>query len=137
MLTQRARLAQELGDPSEARSERDGLQRALTQLSREHTEVRDQLAEHEVHTPGPWAQRTFGERPADPRLRKEWEQGVRQAARYRLQYDVTDPDDPLGAEPGQRQQQRDWQRVREALDRSARRLGREPQGAEVDVEIGR
>jgi conjugative relaxase-like TrwC/TraI family protein len=137
VLAQRARLAQELGDPSEVRSERDGLQNALTQLTREHTEVRDQLAEREVQTPGPWTQRTFGERPADPRLGKEWEQGVRQAARYRLQYDITDSDDPLGSEPRQREQQRDWQRAREALDRSARRLGREPQSErEVDVEIG-
>lgn len=137
MLTQRARLAQELGDPSEVRSERDGLQRALTQLIREHTEVRDQLAEREVHTPRPWAQRTFGERPTDPQLRKEWEQGIRQAARYRIQYDVTDSDDPLGAEPRQREQQRDWQRAREALDRGARRLGCDMDTEhELSIDIG-
>jgi hypothetical protein len=75
VLSQRERLARELGDPSEARAERDGLQRALTQLTQEHTEIRDELAEHEIHAPGAWATRALGECPADPRLRKEWEQG--------------------------------------------------------------
>jgi hypothetical protein len=50
---------------------------------------------------------------------------VRHVARYRLQYDVTNPDDPLGAEPQPREQQRYWRCAREALDRSARRLGRD------------
>jgi hypothetical protein len=124
VLSQRERLARELGDPSGIRAACDGLQRALTQLTREHTEIRDELAEHEVHAPGAWAARTFGERPDEPRLRKEWDQGVRQVARYRLEYDLTDPDVPLGSEPQAREQQRDWQRAREALGRSARRLGR-------------
>jgi hypothetical protein len=66
-------------------------------------------------------------------MHKEWEQGVRQAARYRIQYDITDSDDPLGAEPRQREQQRDSQRAREALDRSARRLGH---GVDVDHDLG-
>ncbi len=125
MLSQRERIARELGDPSEVRAERDALQRALTQLTREHTRLRDELAEREVHNPGAWAVRAFGERPADPRLRTEWEQGVRQVVRYRIQYDMSHPNDPLGAEPQQREQQRDWQRAREALDRSVRRLGRD------------
>jgi hypothetical protein len=105
--------------------EREGLRRALTQLTREHTEIRDELVEREVHSPGAWAGRAFGERPDEPRPRKEWEQGVRHVARYRLQYDVTDLDHPLGVEPQPREQQRDWQRARDALNRSARRLGRD------------
>jgi chromosome segregation ATPase len=125
VLSQRERLARELGNPSEVRAERDGLQRALTQLTRERTAIRDELAEREVHAPGAWAARQFGETPDEPRLRREWEQGVRHVARYRLQYDVTDPDDPLGTQPEPREQQRDLQRAREALDRSARRLGRD------------
>jgi conjugative relaxase-like TrwC/TraI family protein len=131
LLTQRVRLTRELGDPSEVRSERDGLQRALTQLTREHAEIRDQLAEREVHAPGPWAQRTFGERPTDLQLRKEWEKGIRQVACYRLQYDVTDSNDPLGPEPQQQEQQRDWQRAHETLSRTARRLGRD-----IDYDLG-
>jgi conjugative relaxase-like TrwC/TraI family protein len=136
-LSRRERLARELGDPSEVRAERDGLQRALTQLTREHTEIRDELAEREVNAPGTWAARALGERPDEPRLCKEWEQGVRQIARYRLQYDVTDPKDPLGTQPGAREQQRDWQRAREALDHSARRLGRDmDDDHDLAIEIG-
>ena len=120
-----------------ARAERDGLQRALTQLKLEHTEIRDELAEREIHAPGAWAEHALGERPADPRLRTEWEQGVRQVTRYRLQYDVTDPNDPLGAEPQPREQQHDWQHARETIRRSARRLGRDLlDDHHLGVEIG-
>jgi hypothetical protein len=137
VLCQRERLTRELGNPSEVRAESDGLQRALTQLTREHTEIRDELAEREVHTPGAWAARAFGERPDEPQLRREWEQGVRQVARYRLQYDITDRHDPLGVEPQPREQQHDWQRARDALDRSARRLARDVSiDHDLGVEIG-
>ncbi len=124
VLAQRERLTRELGDPSEARAERDGLQRALSQLTQERTEIRDQLAEDEVRAPDVWAVRAFGDRPDEPRLRKEWEQGIRNVARYRLDYDVTDPHDLLGAKPRPRDQQRDWHRARQARERAARHLGR-------------
>jgi hypothetical protein len=74
LTTQREHLAREPGDPSEVRAEREGLQRGLTQLMREHTELRDELAERELHSPGAWAGQAFGERSDEPRLRKEWEQ---------------------------------------------------------------
>jgi hypothetical protein len=35
------------------------------------------------------------------------EQSIRQAARYRLQYDVSDPGNPLSPKPEPREQQRD------------------------------
>jgi hypothetical protein len=135
--SQRERIAHELGDPSEIRSERDALQRALTQLTREHTETIDELADREVHSPGAWASRALGKPPTDPPLRKEWEQGIRQLARYRIQYGVTDPHDPLGPAPQTREQQRDWQHTPLALDRSARRLGRDGQNDhDLALEIG-
>jgi hypothetical protein len=137
VLSQRERLARELGDPSEVRAERDGLHRALTKLTRAHAEIRDELVEREAHAPSAWATRTFGERPDEPRLRNEWEQGVRHIARYRLQYEITDHNDPLGTQPEPPEQQREWQRAREALHRSARRLGHDT-GDEHDlaIEIG-
>jgi len=49
----------------------------------------------------------LGERPDDARLRKEWEQGVRKLAHYRLRYNITDPNDPLGKKPQSQEQQRD------------------------------
>jgi conjugative relaxase-like TrwC/TraI family protein len=138
VLTQRSRLERELGHPAEIRSERDGLQHALTQSTREHTEIRNELAERELHTPaGAWVKDTFGERPDDRRPREVWENGVRQAARYRAQYDITDTDDALGPRPEPREQQRDWERAREAVERSARRLGRAPETKrEIDLGIG-
>ena len=137
VLSQRERVARELGEPNEVRAERDGLQRALTQLTREHTEVRDSSPSARCMPPAPGPREPLGERPADPRLRNEWEQAVRQAARYRVQYDISDPDDPLGAEPQPREQQRDWQRAREALDRGARRLGRDVDtDHDLAIEIG-
>ncbi|MGH2864208.1 MAG: MobF family relaxase [Solirubrobacteraceae bacterium] len=118
VLTQRDRLARELGDPGEMRAERDGLQCAITQLTREHAAVRNELAERELHAPGAWVQRTFGERPDGPRQRAIWEAGVRRLARYRLQYDISDCTDALGPRPEQREQQRDWQRARETIERT-------------------
>jgi conjugative relaxase-like TrwC/TraI family protein len=133
VLSQRERLARELGDPREVRADRDGLPRALTQLTREHTEIRDELAEREIHTPGAWATRVLGERPSEPRLRNEWEHAVRQAARYRLQYDISHPNDPLGAKPHPQEQQGDWQRARDAIDRSARRLGHNAHDFPIEI----
>jgi hypothetical protein len=99
MHSQREHLTRELGNPSEVRAERDGPQRALTEITREQAEILDELAERDVRAPGAWAARVFDERPDDPRLRKEWEQKVRQVARYRLQYNFTDHEDSLARSP--------------------------------------
>ncbi len=82
VLTQRTRLERELGNPVEIRAERDELKHAITQLTQEHTEARNELAERELHAPGAWARDTFGERPDRSRPREIWENGVRHAARY-------------------------------------------------------
>ncbi len=135
-LTQRDRLERELGDPVEARAEREGLEHAITQATREHTVLRNQLAERELQTPGGWVKATFGDRPDRPAQREAWENGVRHAARYRAQYDITDPTDALGPRPEQRGgQQRDWDRAHEAVERADRRLGREV-SPERDIDLG-
>ncbi|MGA2455742.1 MAG: MobF family relaxase [Solirubrobacteraceae bacterium] len=136
LLAERQRLARELGDPSEIRAERDGLQRTLSQITREHTAILDELAEREVRAPSAWAERALGQPPADTRLRNEWEEGVRYVARYRLQYDVSDPNDPLGTHPEPGDRQHDWQRARQALDRRVQHLtcNLEPE-REVDLQI--
>jgi hypothetical protein len=118
VLKQRARLERELGNPSEIRAEHDALQHALTQLTRQHRELRDELAEREVQTPSEWAIRAFGERPTEPHTREQWEQAVRQIARYRRQYNITDPNTPLGTAPEDHEQQRDWQRTVSAVSRT-------------------
>jgi chaperonin cofactor prefoldin len=135
VLTQRRRLERELGDPVEARAERDGLEHALGQTAREHTETRNDLAERELHAPGAWVQATFGERPNEPQPHEAWERGVRQAARYRVQYDITGSSDTLGPRPEQHQQQRDWEHAREAIESVELRLGRST-GIERGIDLG-
>ncbi len=138
VLAQRGGLERELGDPVEARAEREGLDHAITQATREHTAIRNELAERDLQTPGPWARAIFGERPGRPAQREVWENGVRHAARYRMQYDITDPTDALGPRPEQRGgQQRDWERARDGIDRAERRLGRETSSTrDIDLGIG-
>ena len=136
--TQRCGLERELGDPAEARAEREGLDHAITQATQAHTALRNELAERELQTPGPWVKAAFGERPDRPAQREAWENGMRHAVRYRAQYDITDSADALGPRPEQRGgQQRDWERAREALDRAERRLGREVTNTrDIDLGIG-
>jgi hypothetical protein len=81
---------------------------------------------------------TFGERPDRPAKHEAWENGVRHAARYRAQYDITDSTEALGPRPEQRGgQQRDWERAHEAIERAERRLGREVSPVrDIDLGIG-
>ena len=87
--------------------------------------MRDELAERQVKSPGQWATTVLGERPDGPgRASQAWEEGIRQAARYRLQYGITTHESPLGDKPQDRDQARDWQRSDTALSRAGERLGR-------------
>jgi hypothetical protein len=61
-----------------------------------------------------------------------WEHGVCAAARYRVQYEVSDPGSALGPKPEPREQQRDWEWARQAVERCERQLGRE-----ITAELGR
>ena len=134
-LIQRTDLERQLGDPPEIRAERDALERALAQSTKEHTAVRNELAEREMHTPDPWVQTTLGERPDGSRAGEAWDKAVRQVTRYRVEHGINDPSDALGPRPARPEQQRDWERAREAIDRAERRLGRHV-GAERDVDLG-
>ena len=134
VLTQRTHLERELGDPAEMRAERDGLKRAIRQSTQEHSALRNELAEHELHAPGAWVRDTFGARPDGPWAREEWETSVRQVARYRVQHDIADSSDALGPRPEQHEQQHQWERAREAIEHARRRLGRDL-GTERDVDL--
>jgi hypothetical protein len=129
VLRTRRTLASQLDNPAEARNERDSLEQALTDLTNEHTTLREQLAERELQSPSEWITHTLGERPDTPRQRETWEKAIRQATIYRAQYNTTDPTDPLGPEPNrreQREQHRDWRRAQNAIERAERRLHRTP-----------
>jgi conjugative relaxase-like TrwC/TraI family protein len=52
VLEQRSRLEREIGDPAEARAERDGIEHALGRTVREHRALSKELAEHDRSTPG-------------------------------------------------------------------------------------
>jgi hypothetical protein len=135
VLTRHSRLARELGDPAEMRAERDGLERAMRLLAREHGEVRDELAERELRAPGRWVRESFGERPDERWAGEQWEKDVLRVARYRAQYEFTDPSDALGPQPEHHEQRHDWERAREAIRRAERRLGRDA-GVEHEIDFG-
>ena len=135
LLIERGRLERELGDPVELRAERDGLERTITTLTQERAEVRNELAERELHAPGAWVRDTFGEPPDGSRRREVWENGVRRAARYRLDHEITDARDALGPWPDSREEQCHWERARQAIERVERRLGRDV-GVDRDVDLG-
>jgi hypothetical protein len=117
------------------RAERDGLERSIWQSTREHTEVLDDLAQRELRAPEPWVRHTFGERPDGTWAREQWEEGVRQVARYRAQNEITDPSDALGPRPETDEQQHEWEVAHEAIERGAQELGRDV-GREREVDLG-
>jgi conjugative relaxase-like TrwC/TraI family protein len=132
---QRTQHERELGNPAEMRTERDGLERAIWQSTREHTEVLDELAERELRAPGPWVRDTFGERPDGTWAREQWEEDVREVARYRAQNEITDPSEALGPRPEADEQQHDWERAHEAIEQGELRLGRGV-AAERGIDLG-
>jgi hypothetical protein len=77
----------------------------------------------------------FGERPDGPWAREQWEDAVRRVARYRAQYEITDPSDALGPRPETQEQRHDWKSAREAIGHAERQLGRDV-GVECDSGFG-
>ncbi|HEY7951490.1 MAG TPA: MobF family relaxase [Solirubrobacteraceae bacterium] len=112
------------GDPEETRAERDSLHTALTRLTQEHTTVREELIEQELQNPSPWVTQALGERPQKPRQQQAWEKAIHHATTYRVTHNITDPNDPLGSQPQDRQQRRDWQRAQNAIENAQQRLHR-------------
>ncbi len=119
-------LTSDHGEHPEARAERDGLAQALGEAARERTEILDQLTEREQQAPSQWVKTSLGERPEEPRPGEAWEKAVRAATSYRAQHDITDPEDPLGPRPDQREQRREWASAQRAIERAQRRLHRTP-----------
>jgi len=135
----RARLERELGDPDQVRSERDGIENALSELQRDHDRARDVLVEREIEREPGWLTGSLGERPSVSRERETWGQAAKAVAGFRLDHDVIDDNAPLGPEPsGSGDIRRDWAQANAALERAQRQLGREPaeRGRGVDLGIG-
>jgi hypothetical protein len=119
------RLRQQLGNPEQIRSELDGLDREIRQLTKERDGLLNDLTDRELQAPAEWAKALLGERPAGSRS-EDWDAAARRVARYRLEYAITDQADPLGPEPRDHHQAGQWQRAHETVERAERRLGREP-----------
>jgi chromosome segregation ATPase len=131
-----ARLREQLGNPEQVRSELDGLDREIHQLTEERDGLLNELTGRELEAPGEWAKTLLGERPAGSRS-EDWDTAVRRVARYRIEYEITDQADALGPEPRGHHQAGRWHRAHEAVERAERRLGREhthDRGHDIDIE---
>jgi len=84
---------------SQIRGERDGLDRCVADLERETRGVRDELAERQVAQPSALARRMFGVRPEQYRRAEQYDRGVREVARYRVEHHVAGETPGLGPEP--------------------------------------
>jgi conjugative relaxase-like TrwC/TraI family protein len=131
------RLREQLGNPEQIRSELDGLDREIHQLTKQRDGLLNELTDRELQAPGEWAKTLLGERPAGS-LSDDWDTAVRRVARYRIEYEITDPADALGPEPRDYRQAGRWHRAHEAVERAERRLGREhthDRGHGLDIEF--
>jgi hypothetical protein len=131
------RLREQLGNPEQIRSELDGLDREIRRLTKQRDGLLNQLTDRELQAPGEWAKTLLGERPTGSRS-DDWDTAVRRVARYRIEYEITDPADALGPEPRNHHQAGRWHRAHEAVERAERRLGREhthDRGHGLDIEF--
>ena len=121
-----ARLERDVGPVQAIRDERDGLDRRLAQLDAQGRDLRDALAERDVAQPPAWARAMFGERPAHPRQAEQYDRGVREVARYRVEHDVADAISGLGPEPEPDEQRARsaWRQADTTLRQVQQRLGR-------------
>ena len=108
-----ARLRDQLGNPEQIRSELDGLDREIRQLTKERDGLLNELTDRELQAPGEWAKTLLGERPAGSRS-EDWDTAVRRVARYRIEYEITDQADALGPEPRDHHQAGQWHRAHES-----------------------
>jgi conjugative relaxase-like TrwC/TraI family protein len=134
VLTQRATVDRQLGDVTAVGQERDGLTAALRTLERQHTELRNELADREVERRPQWARDALGERPDRQSDAERWDRAARTMARYRIEYDIPDGDTPLGREPAGGEQRGAYHQADLAREELARELGREPDG--IDLGLG-
>jgi conjugative relaxase-like TrwC/TraI family protein len=133
----RAKLLRELGDPEQVRSERDGIENAITELKRDHDQVRDVLSERAIESRPGWLVESLGDRPESRRERETWDRAARALAGFRLDRDVVDQSTPLGPEPlSGSEHRREWGQANTALARAQQRLGRVPAGRDRGFDLG-
>ena len=133
-LSQRADIARRFGEIEAVRDEPDGLREAIRTLAREHTQLRNELADREVAQRPTWARDALGERPQRHSDAERWDRAARTLARYRIQYEIPDDDNSaLGAPPSATEQRHDYEAAHRAIQQLGRALGRDPSGHEIDL----
>jgi hypothetical protein len=90
ILSARATLARQLGDPAAIRQEHHDLTDAIQDLRREHDTLRDQLVGDTVERQPRWLTETLGPRPDSGGERERWQHAAEQLARYRIEHDIPD-----------------------------------------------
>jgi hypothetical protein len=133
-LAERAALARELGDSAAIHEERHGLTSAIDTLARQHTELRNELAEREVEHRPQWTRDALGDRPDRSHGAERWDRAARTLARYRIEYEISATGDPLGDRPAAAEQRHDYERAERAREHLAQELGRETPGRELDID---
>ncbi|MDP8928235.1 MAG: AAA family ATPase [Actinomycetota bacterium] len=98
----------------------------LFDLTRELTRIADLRASEAEHHPPPYLLRSLGAPPDNAHDRSLWREAARTVESYRLRWDVTDPDRPLGDESLDPAQQAEHRWAASTLDRNRRELSREP-----------
>jgi hypothetical protein len=105
-------------------------------LEDRRTQIRgrvDHLAATAIEEQPQWLPRIVGERPAPESARAGgYEAAVRAAVSYRDRYEIRETTTPLGHEPTDGRQLRDWRRVHE-LARTAQEAGARPGRERVDL----
>jgi hypothetical protein len=129
-LIERDKLARELGNPDAIRIESDGLRNALQQARREHNQTLKTLVERELAGRPEWTREALGERPDGAWRGRQWDEAAEKLARYRITYDITDTQDPLGPEPPAGEQRREYQQAQRSRERS---IERDVPGRDIDL----
>jgi hypothetical protein len=129
-LTERDTLARQVGNPDAIRTESDALRNALQQARREHNQALKTLVERELAGRPEWTREALGERPDGAWRGRQWDEAAEKLARYRITYDITDTQDPLGPEPPAGEQRREYQQAQRSRERT---IERDAPGRDIDL----
>jgi hypothetical protein len=129
-LTERDTLARQVGNPDAIRIESDGLRNALQQARREHNQTLKTLVERELAGRPEWTREALGERPDGAWRGRQWDETAAKLARYRITYDITNTQDPLGPEPPAGEQRREYQQAQRSRERT---IERDAPGRDIDL----
>ena len=92
------------------------------QLTKQLTDLADQHVDVHQHDPPRYLLSTLGRPPEERHGRRRWREAARDIELYRLRWDVTDPDRPIGDEPADGLARDDHQRLTAALTRHRHEL---------------